>query len=158
MNTCLTAHCFVFLSLIEGLKSWGVFQYVAALIVLITVFLAVYKILRRLIRPVKTARMQLALIDRDNGEAARNLRIVPGQTSHSRNISMGRSMIDNTYLTFYLIDKKNKTIKLKTPSENIQQMREGDLCTVTYQGEDLISYQKTGSIQDQDQKPVHFQY
>lgn len=127
------------------------------LIALVLLFILLKKIGRRLFRPIKTARMQLVMIDQNNGEAARNIKLVPGQTTSRLTGSMGRSIIGDTYLTFYLLDRNNKPIRLKTPSQNISQMKEGDLCSVTYQGENLISYQKTGSIHDEDQKPVHFQ-
>lgn len=132
-----------------------------AVVVIVLVVFTGKKLFRKIFFPVKTERVQVALIDRDNGEAIRNLRSVPGQGQRflggsAMGTSMGRSIIDNTYISFYRLDKNRTQLKLKLPSQQAKQFREGDIGMVTYQGEDIISFEKTGNIQQEDQKTVHF--
>ena len=60
------------------------------------------------------------------------------------------------YLWVYRLDKRNKKMKLKVPLEAVAEMNEGDIGEVTYVGEELLSFKKTGTITDEDRKGIKF--
>lgn len=143
--------------LLYTIETWS-FLLLAGLIVvgLVIIFAVIPQILKKILRPVKKEKVQIAEIDRSNGEAERNMRMVPGQNSMSLGSSMGRSVIDNTYIRLYRLEKNNKELRLKLPSQNAKLLHEGDIGYVSYQGEDLVGFERTGNIRDEDQKTIHF--
>ena len=101
------------------------------------------------------ARVQIAEIDKSNGEAERNVRMTQGG-EFSLGSSVARGTADMAYLWVYRLDRRNKKMKLKMPLEAIKEMSVGDIGEVTYVGEEVLSYKKTGEVNDEDRKGVKF--
>ncbi|MBQ7017167.1 MAG: hypothetical protein IJN10_09465 [Firmicutes bacterium] len=103
----------------------------------------------------KTARVQIAIIDTSNGEAERNVRMTQGG-QFTLSSSVARSTAEMAYLSLYMLDKRNRHLKLKLPAEYTKELNEGDIGVVTYVGDELLSFKKTGTITDEDKKRVKF--
>ena len=99
--------------------------------------------------------MQIVEIDKSNGEAERNVRMTQGG-EFSLGSSVARGTADMVYLWVYRLDKKNKKMKLKVPLEAVQEMSEGDIGEITYVGDEVLSYKKTGAVSDEDRKGIRF--
>lgn len=127
-------------------------------IAIIGIFMVARKVIREKAKrsgKEKHARIQIAAIDKSNGEAERNVRMTQGG-QFSLSSSVARSTADMVYLWVYRLDKRNKKMKLKVPLEAVAEMNEGDIGEVTYVGEELLSFKKTGTITDEDRKGIKF--
>lgn len=125
---------------------------------LISVFLFGRRIFRERVKrsgKERFAKVQIAEIDKSNGEAERNVRMTQGG-EFSLGSSVARGTADMVYLWVYRLDKKNKKMKLKVPLEAVTEMSEGDIGEVTYVGDEVLSYKKTGAVSDEDRKGVRF--
>ena len=101
----------------------------------------------------KHAHVQIMLIDRDNGEAERNLRQTQG-VELSLGSSIARGTSDMIMISMYQLDKNNKKLRLKVPLSHSRELREGDIADITYVGEELLTLTKIGSINDIDRKGI----
>lgn len=127
-------------------------------IAIIGIFMVARKVIREKAKrsgKEKHARIQIAAIDKSNGEAERNVRMTQGG-QFSLSSSVARSTADMVYLWVYRLDKRNKKMKLKVPLEAVAEMNEGDIGEVTYVGEELRSFKKKGTITDEDRKGIKF--
>lgn len=125
---------------------------------LISVFLFGRRIFRERVKrsgKERFAKVQIVEIDKSNGEAERNVRMTQGG-EFSLGSSVARGTADMVYLWVYRLDKKNKKMKLKVPLEAVQEMSEGDIGEVTYVGDEVLSYKKTGAVSDEDRKGIRF--
>ena len=125
---------------------------------LISVFLFSRRIFRERVKrsgKERFAKVQIAEIDKSNGEAERNVRMTQGG-EFSLGSSVARGTADMVYLWVYRLDKKNKKMKLKVPLEAVQEMSEGDIGEITYVGDEVLSYKKTGAVSDEDRKGIRF--
>ena len=124
---------------------------IAVLIVIVKVF----RIKAKHDGKEKAARIQIASIDGSAQEGERHAKMAQGsQMSLSNSVARGTS--ETVCLSVYLLDKKNKKLKLRLPQAYTKEMSEGDIAEITYLGDELLTYQKTGSIQEVDQKGVKF--
>ena len=112
-----------------------------ALIGIAILFVLMRKLLRKIFRPVRQSQAQIIKMDRDNAEALRNFKSIPEQNGSGLNTSMGRSIIDDTFVTFLLTGKKQKRITLKMPSDQAGSLREGTTGRLTWQGKDVIRFE-----------------
>ena len=127
-------------------------------IILIIVVMLIVKVRRSKAKQdgkEKTARVQIAIIDTSNGEAERNVRMTQGG-QFTLSSSVARSTAEMAYLSLYMLDKRNRHLKLKLPAEYTKELNEGDIGVVTYVGDELLSFKKTGTITDEDKKGVKF--
>lgn len=125
---------------------------ICTLVVLLLIYLAVKKLHRK-----KKETVQIAAIDRVNGEAERN--IIMNRELGKGNLcsSLGRGIEDTAVLRFYRLDRKNRSLKRKIPAAYTKELCVGDIGILTYKGKKILSFEKTGSIQSEDQKRVRFQ-
>ncbi len=135
------------------------FAKILVLSVLLGVAIGVVKLVSRKMDKLngkeRTERVQIAMLDKDNGEAERNVRMTHGSES-GLSSSMGRSTSDMVYMKVYRLDKKNRVLRLKLPAEYTRELDEGDIGELTYIGEEVLSFDKTGTIKDEDQKRIKF--
>lgn len=104
----------------------------------------------------KAARIQIASIDGSAEEGERNTKIAQGnQMSLSNSVARGTS--EMVCLSVYLLNKNNKRMKFNLPQAYTREMSEGDIAEITYIGDEILTYKKTGSIQEVDQKGIKFQ-
>ncbi len=136
-------------------RPWAI---LIGVITLIGVFMLARKVIREKAKrsgKEKHARIQIATIDKSNGEAERNVRMTQGG-QFSLSSSVARSTAEMVYLMVYRLDKKNRKMKLKVPLAYIKEINEGDIGEVTYVGEELLSFKKIGTVKDEDKKRVKF--
>ena len=98
-------------------------------------------------------RVQIAELDRDNGEAERNIRMTQGG-QFTLSSSLARGTADNVGLNLYCLDKDYKKLKLKLSKEQAKELNVGDIGMATYKGEALISFERTGNVKGEDQKSI----
>ena len=118
--------------------------------------LGVCWLIRKLMQREKQARVQIAEIDLVNGEAERNIRMTQGGATNLGS-SMGRNLRDFAYLRLYQLDKNYCKLKVRVPSQYLREINAGDIGLLRYRGNELISFEKTGSVQSEDDKKVKFQ-
>ncbi len=121
---------------------------------------SLFFIIRRIVRnrakklnKSKAARVQIILLDRNNGEAERNLRQTQGG-EFSLGGSIARGTSDMVMITMYQLDKNNKKLRLKVSLSHSRELKEGDIADITYVGEELLTLTKIGSINDIDRKGI----
>ncbi len=121
----------------------------------ILVFL-IRKILQSVLHPIRKIKVQVAHIERQDlniNAAARKMSAgitMSGDrptTTQFQMTNMGHAMIDNLIYTFYMLDKDNKTIKLKIQADIGKNMAEiGDIGYVTCQDELILGFEKINNI------------
>ncbi len=117
------------------------------------------KVLQNVLHPIRKVRVQVAHIERQD----QNINAVARKMSAGLSIqgnrptftqlnmsNMGHAMEDNLIYTFYLQDEDNRKIKLKIQSDIGNNMaKPGDIGYVTYQDGFILSFEKTGNINEQ---------
>ncbi len=141
--------------LAENRRPWTIFFGVLAVIGVAFLIIRLVREKAKRSGKERRARIQIAVIDKSNGEAERNVRMTQGG-QFSLSSSVARSTAEMAYLMVYRLDKKNRKMKLRVPLGYIKEMNEGDIGEITYVGEELLSFKKAGSIMDEDKKRVKF--
>lgn len=129
------------------------------MLILIGVVICVFilrKALQYVLHPIRKVKVQVAHVERQDlniNAAARKMSAgvtMSGNrpnTSYFQMSSMGHAMIDNYIYTFYMLDKNNKTIKLKISVDIGKNMAEiGDIGYVTYQDGLILKFERIKNI------------
>ena len=129
------------------------------MLILIGVVICVFifrKVLQHILHPIRKVKVQVAHVERQDlniNAAARKMSAGVTMSGNRPNTSqfqmsnMGHAMIDNFIYTFYMLDKNNKTIKLKISVDIGKNMAEiGDIGYVTYQDGVILKFERIKNI------------
>lgn len=125
------------------------------LFLFIMLIITMIRLLKKHKGRVRIVRVQIAALERSNGEPERNIRMTQGG-ENGLSSTMGRGVSGMIYIKAYQIGKKNKMLRLKTPIEYVGELNEGDIGTLKYIGEEILAFTKDGSISEEDNKKVKF--
>ena len=134
----------------------GFLYFMLILIGIVILVFIIRKVLQHVLHPIRKVKVQVAHIERQDlniNAAARKMSAgVPmsgnrPNTSQLQMSTMAHAMIDNFIYTFYMLDKGNKTIKLKIPVDIGKNMAKiGDIGYVTYQEGIILGFEKIKNI------------
>ena len=130
----------------------GLLYFVLILITAVVLIFFGRKLLIRCLHPVKKARVQVVSVERQDlsvDAAARKLSTMPGQNKYSLGSStLAHAMVENLFFTFYMLDRKNRKLRLKMPlseAENMEKARE--IGVSEDQRDRLLQIEKTGNVE-----------
>lgn len=134
----------------------GFLYFMLILIGVVILVFIVRKVLQHVLHPIRKVKVQVAHVERQDlniNAAARKMSAGLPMSGNRPNTSqlqmstMAHAMIDNYIYTFYMIDKGNKTIKLKIPVDIGKNMAKiGDIGYATYQDGIILGFEKITNI------------
>ena len=138
-------------SLVDG----GFIVFMLALIIVAILVFLLGKGLKKLLHPVRKAKVQVAGVERQDqnvNAAARKMTSTPLATNSKNGLpggNLAHAIVDNVFYTFYQLDNENKKLKLKIPGSIGNNMaKPGDIGYVTYQDGVILSFERIGNVND----------
>ena len=139
----------------------GLLYFVLIMIAAAVVVVLGRKILLKLLHPVKREKVQVAGAERQDqniNAAARKMSSMSSGKFSMNTSNMAHAMVDNMLYTFYRLEHNNQKLKLKIPVNQGSNMAQvGDIGYVEYQNGTILSFEKIGTVQQEDEKKVQFQ-
>ena len=128
---------------------------IIVILVIILIIIAVLFIARKAHKK-RIERVQIAAIERQTREVGRNVSLnrEPGKEQLCN--ALGEGLEEFSVLHFYRLDRKNRLLKRKLPTSYVKELCEGDIGVLTYKGKDVLAFEKTGTLSDEDKKRVRF--
>lgn len=144
-------------SLVDG----GFIVFMLALIIVAILVFLLGKGLKKLLHPVRKAKVQVAGVERQDLSVNADARKLTSMPTSGKDVTpvmsnggmtsanLAHAMVDNVFYTFYQLEKNNQKLKLKIPANiGTNMAKPGDIGYVTYQDGVILSFERIGNVND----------